>query len=196
MAICCVFSTQFSILIIVGLIGPNRGHIPEYIGLRLGPRYFQPRSTGWPSIFDWNSYLKKVAATYDLLKFVLGPQQVDLWVRVRGEPFPHIHTYILQDQAGPWCTQLQILDLHVLELDPLNFDLFFLIFHQPKRVLSTRSSKSPELYPIKTCFVFKRVQICNFCLRRARPGIRRPWTCSCSHTYMQCSDPQIHLLWP
>ena len=73
---------------------------------------------------------------------------------------------------------------------------YFLIFHQPKRVLSTRSSKSPELYPIKTCFVFKRVQICNFCLRRARPGIRRPWTCSCSHTYMQCSDPQIHLLWP
>jgi hypothetical protein len=53
----------------------------------------------------------------------LGPQQVDLWVRVRGEPFPHIHTYILQDQAGPWCTQLQILDLlDVLELDPLNFE--------------------------------------------------------------------------
>ena len=41
----CVFSTQFSILIIVGLIGPNRAHIPQYIGPRLGPRYFQPRST-------------------------------------------------------------------------------------------------------------------------------------------------------
>ena len=34
----CVFSTQFSILIIVGLIGPNRGDIPDYIALRLGPR--------------------------------------------------------------------------------------------------------------------------------------------------------------
>jgi hypothetical protein len=41
----------------------------------------------------------------------------------------------------------------------------------------------------------KRVRICNFCLWRARPGIRRPWTCSCSHTYMQYSDLQIHLLW-
>ena len=126
---------------------------------------------------------------------ILRPQQVNLWVRMGGKPFPHIHTYTSQNQAGPWCTQLQILDLHVLELDPLNFEIF-LIFHLPKRVLSTRSSKSTELYPIKTCFVFKRVQICNFCLRRARPGIRRPWTCSCSHTYMQCSDPQIHLLWP
>jgi hypothetical protein len=29
-------------------------------------------------------------------------------------------------------TQLQILDLPVLELDPLNIHLFFLIFHQPK----------------------------------------------------------------
>ena len=37
-------------------------------------------------------------------------------------------TYISQDQAGPWCTQLQILDLHVLELNPLNFHLFFLLF--------------------------------------------------------------------
>ena len=29
------------------------------------------------------------------------PQQVDLWVRVGGAPPPHIHTYILQDQASP-----------------------------------------------------------------------------------------------
>jgi hypothetical protein len=43
----------------------------------------------------------------------------------------YIHTYILQDQASPWCTQLQILDLPVLELDPLNIHLL-LIFHQPK----------------------------------------------------------------
>jgi hypothetical protein len=58
-------------------------------------------------------------------EFAKGPQQVDLWVRRRGKPFPHIHTYILEDQAGPWCTQLQILDLPVLELNPLNFDFFF-----------------------------------------------------------------------
>jgi hypothetical protein len=49
---------------------------------------------------------------------------VDLWVRVRGTPFPHIHTYISQDQAGPWYTRLQILDLPVLELNPLNFNIF------------------------------------------------------------------------
>jgi hypothetical protein len=59
---------------------------------------------------------------------LLRPQQVDLWVRVHGKPFPHIHTYKIQDQAGPWCTQLQILDLPVLELNPLNFDFFFFFF--------------------------------------------------------------------
>ena len=53
------------------------------------------------------------------------PQKVDLWVCVGGTPSPHIHTYIVQDQAGPRCTQLQILDLPVLELNPLNFHLFF-----------------------------------------------------------------------
>jgi hypothetical protein len=55
---------------------------------------------------------------------LVRPQQVDLWVRVRGTPFPHIRTYISQDQAGPWYTQLQILDLPVLELNPLNFNIF------------------------------------------------------------------------
>jgi hypothetical protein len=54
----------------------------------------------------------------------IGPQQVDLWVRKGETPFPRIHTYILQDQTGRWCTQLQILDLPVLELNPLN-SLFF-----------------------------------------------------------------------
>ena len=136
--------------------------------------------------------------TYDrsrALVRALGPQQVDLWVRMRGKPSPHIHTYILQDQAGPWCTQLQILDLPVLELNPLNFDLFG-FFTSQKGCLPPDRQKNPEIYRIKTCFVFKRVRICNFCLRCARPGIRRPWTCSCSHTYMQYSNPQIHLSWP
>jgi hypothetical protein len=36
----------------------------------------------------------------------------------------------------------------------------------------------------------------NFCLRRARPEIRRPWTCSRSHTYMHHSNPQYDLWWP
>ena len=67
-------------------------------------------------------------------------------------------------------------------------------------MLSTRSSKSLKIYPIKTFFFFfflkKGYESVNFCLRRARTEIRRPWTCSRSHTYMPCSDPQIHLLWP
>jgi hypothetical protein len=46
------------------------------------------------------------------------------------------HTYIhitAEDQAGPWCTQLQILDLPALELNPLNSHIYiFLIFRQPK----------------------------------------------------------------
>ena len=48
-------------------------------------------------------------------------------------------------------------------------------------MLSTRSSKSPEFYPIKNVFKNKSV---NFRLRCARPEIRRPWTCSRPHTYM------------
>jgi hypothetical protein len=65
---------------------------------------------------------------------------------MRDTPFPHKHTYILQDQASPWRTQLQILDLPVLQLDPLNIHifLFFFFFYFPpaKRVFSTRSSKN------------------------------------------------------
>ena len=57
-------------------------------------------------------------------------------------------------------TQLQILDLPVLELNPLNFHLFFVFDFPPaKRVLSTRSSKSSEIYPIKKVFFSKRVQL-------------------------------------
>ena len=85
---------------------------------------------------------KKIAIAL-LRYFSLSPQQVDLWVRVGGTPSPHIHTYILQDQAGPWCTQLQILDLPVLELNPLNFHLF-LIFHQPKGCFPPDRQKVPK----------------------------------------------------
>jgi hypothetical protein len=93
---------------------------------------------------------------------VLRTKQVDLWVRVGGTPFPHIHTYISQDQACPWCTQLQILDLPVLELNPLNFHIFFFDFPPAKTVLFTRSSKSPQIYTIINVFVFKRARICKF----------------------------------
>jgi hypothetical protein len=101
---------------------------------------------------------------------------------------------------GVWCintsTQLQILDLPVLELDPLNINLF-LDFQPAKRVLSTRSSKSSRICSIKNVFPPQKKghESVNFRLRRARPEIRRPWTCSRSHTYMQDSDPQIYLLW-
>jgi hypothetical protein len=46
-------------------------------------------------------------------------------------------------------------------------------FPPAKRVLSTRSSKSTEIYPIKTCFVFKRVRICIF-LRAAHTAWNPP----------------------
>ena len=111
------------------------------------------------------------------------PQQVDLWVRVGGTPSPHIHTYILQDQAGPWCTQLQILDLPVLELNPLNFHFFF-DFPPAKRVLSTRSSKSLEIYPIKHLFFYKRVRICKF-----SPAARTAWN---PPSLDMQSSPHIH----
>ena len=45
--------------------------------------------------------------------------------------------------------------------------------------------------------VFKKgYESVNFRLRRAQLEIRHPRTCSRSHTYMQDSNPQIHLLWP
>jgi hypothetical protein len=51
----------------------------------------------------------------------------------------------------PWFSQMQILDQPVLELNPLNFLLFFLFINFPpaKTVLSTRSSNSSEFYAIK-----------------------------------------------
>jgi hypothetical protein len=45
-------------------------------------------------------------------------------------------------QDSPWCTQLQILDLYVLELDPLNFHNF-LNFHQPKACFLPDRQKVP-----------------------------------------------------
>ena len=69
----------------------------------------------------------------------------------------------------PWCTQLQILNLPGLELNPLNFHLFF-DFPPAKRVLSTRSSKSPKIYHIKSYLFFKRVRICKF-----SPAARTAW---------------------
>ena len=79
------------------------------------------------------------------------PQQVDLWVRMGGTPFPHIHKYILQDQAGSWWTQLQILDLPVLEMDPLNFQKKKkeLIFHQPKGCFPPDRNKKSRNLPYK-----------------------------------------------
>jgi hypothetical protein len=69
-------------------------------------------------------------------------------------------------------------------------------FPPAKRVLSTRSSKIPEIYRIiKNIREKKGYESVDFRLRRARPEIHRPWTCSRSETYMHHLDPQIHLLW-
>jgi hypothetical protein len=129
---------------------------------------------------------------------------VDLWVRVGGTPFPHIHsttyrihiTYRTRPVHG--VHSCEILDLPVLELDPLNIHLFsFLIFHQPKGCFPPDRQKVPEFTLKKTLFFFKKgYESVNFRLRRTRPEIRRPWTCSRSHTYMQNLDTQIYLLWP
>jgi hypothetical protein len=91
------------------------------------------------------------AHAYENPRWHLGPQRVGVWVQVGGTRFPHIHTYILHGQAGPSCTQLQIVDLLVLELNILNFYLFF-DFPPAKTVLSTRSSKRPKSYPINIYF--------------------------------------------
>jgi hypothetical protein len=61
----------------------------------------------------------------------------------------------------PWFSQMQILDQPVLELNPLNFHLFFFFFFDfppAKRVLSSRSSKSSEFYAMKNVSK-KRVQL-------------------------------------
>jgi hypothetical protein len=52
-----------------------------------------------------------------------------------------------RNQAGPWFTQMQILDQLVLELNPVNFHLFFLIFHRSKG-----------------CFLPDRQKVLNFTL--------------------------------
>jgi hypothetical protein len=71
---------------------------------------------------------------------------------------------------------------------------FFPDFPPAKRVLSTRSSKAPE-FTLKKNLFLKGYESVNFRLQRARHEIRRPWTCSRSHIYMQHSNPQIYLLW-
>ena len=68
-------------------------------------------------------------------------------------------------------------------------------FHQPKGCFPPYRQKVPEFTLKKTFLFLKGYESVNFRLRRARPEIRHPRTCSRSRTYMQHSDPQIHLLW-
>ena len=78
------------------------------------------------------------------------------------------------------------------------FPFFFLIFQKPKECFAAFHQivkKSRNLHYKKLLF-FKEYESVNFCLWRAWPGIRRPWTCSRPHTYMHHTDPQIYLLWP
>ena len=58
------------------------------------------------------------------LRLVSGPVDKKFFFISRNSLSRTVHTYISQDQAGPWCTQLQILDLPILELNLLNFDFF------------------------------------------------------------------------
>ena len=55
---------------------------------------------------------------------------------------------------------MQILYLPVLELNPIFFPFFF-DFPPAKRVISTKSWKSPEIYPKKKFFSPKMVQLKN-----------------------------------
>ena len=96
-----------------------------------------------------------------------------------------------------WCTQLRTDcgSAQVLELNLLNFNLSppptsqKVAFHQ---IVKTSRNLPYKKNSLKKKRGYESV---NFRLRRARPEIHRPWTCSRSHTYMHHSDPQIHLLW-
>jgi hypothetical protein len=56
-------------------------------------------------------------------------------------------------RRGPWCTQLQILDLPILELNPLNFDFFFDFTPAKKGAFQQIVKKSRNL-PYKNVFCF------------------------------------------
>jgi hypothetical protein len=55
----------------------------------------------------------------------------------------------------PWFSQMQILDQPVLQLNPLNFHLFF-DFPPAKRVFSTRSSTKTRILRYKIFFYYKK----------------------------------------
>ena len=61
-------------------------------------------------------------------------------------------------QAGPWCTQVQIL-LSACQISKFQNFHNFLNFHQPKGCFLSDRQKSPEFYPIKKVFFSKRVQL-------------------------------------
>ena len=61
-------------------------------------------------------------------------------------------------QAGPWCTQLQIL-LSACQISKFQNFHNFLNFYQPKGCFLSDRQKSPEFYPIKKVFFSKRVQL-------------------------------------
>ena len=62
-------------------------------------------------------------------------------------------------QAGPWCTQLQIL-LSACQISKSQNFHNFLNFHQPKGCFLSDRQKSPESYPIKKVF-FSKVYSCK-----------------------------------
>jgi hypothetical protein len=70
----------------------------------------------------------------------------------------YIHTYISQDQPGPvhGVHNCQILDLPVLELNPLNFNLFFFLFSTSQKGAFHQIVKRSKNLPYETLFLFKK----------------------------------------
>ena len=69
---------------------------------------------------------------------------------------------------------------------------FFFWFSTSQKCAFCQIVNKSRILPYKKLFKNKSV---NFRLRRARPDIRRLWTCSRPHTYMHLIDPQYDLLW-
>jgi hypothetical protein len=69
---------------------------------------------------------------------------------------------------------MQNLDQPVLELNPLtNIFIFFWDYPPANRVLSTRSSKSPEFYPIKNVYKKKKRYSCIFKKKRVTSHLEK-----------------------
>ena len=125
-----------------------------------------------------------------------------MWVTV-GEPvFLHMHTCsIFKFSRRPRVYKILVMAVHRARARAANaptakFPSFFRFSTSQKGAFHQIVKKSLNLPYKKVIFFLKGYESVKFCLRRARPVIRRPWTCSRSHTYMHHSNPQYDLWWP